>query len=88
MSDVEPDTGTVGAEEGTAGEETADGAVPIPLPRPRPRGVVSAAMIGLAIGLGMEPNDEPTELVQPAEPHPDGLELDYGSLPPLDPPDG
>lgn len=69
-------------------EDPADDAVPLPTPRPRPRGsYMAAAMIGLAIGLGMEPNDEPTELVQPAEPRRDGLDLDFGALPPLDPPE-
>ncbi len=62
-----------------------DDGIPLPIPRPRPNGsVLMAAMIGLANALGMEPTTEQTEMVQPAEPHGDDLDLRFGSLPPLD----
>lgn len=58
---------------------------PLPSLRPQPKGsVLMAAMLGLANALGMEPKTEPSEMVQPAEPIRDGLDLDFGSLPPLD----
>ena len=61
------------------------GAVALPLPPPRPNGsILMAAMLGLANALGMERTTEPTEMAQPAEPLGDGLDLDFGSPPPLD----
>jgi len=43
-----------------------------------------AAMLGLANALGMEPKTEPSEMVQPADPLDDDLDLDFGSLRPLE----
>lgn len=58
--------------------------VPLRLPPARPNGsILMAAMLGLANALGMEPKNEPTEMVQPAEPLDDGLDLDFGGLPSL-----
>lgn len=66
-------------------EPAAEPAVALPVPPPRPNGsILMAAMIGLANALGMEPKHEPTEMSQPANPLDDGLDLDFGSLPPLD----
>lgn len=63
----------------------ADDAVALPVPRPRPNGsVLMAAMLGLANALGMEPKNEPTEMVQPADGLDDDLDLAFGPLPPLD----
>ncbi len=57
---------------------------PLLLPPARPNGsILMAAMLGLANALGMEPRNEPTEMVQPADPLDDDLRLDFGSLPPL-----
>ncbi len=68
-----------------AGHPFTDDAVPLPVPRPRPNGsILMAAMLGLANALGMEPKTEPTEMVQPADPLDDDLDLDFGSLRPLD----
>lgn len=59
--------------------------VALPTPRAQPKGsILMAAMLGLANALGLEPKTEPSEMVQPAEPHRDDLDLDFGSLPPLD----
>lgn len=59
--------------------------VALPTPRPRPNGsILMAAMLGLANALGMEPRTEPSEMVQPADPLDDDLDLDFGSLHPLD----
>lgn len=63
----------------------SNGATPLPAPRPRPNGsVLMAAMLGLANALGMEPKDEPSEMVQPADPLDDDIDLDFGSLRSLD----
>jgi len=58
----------------------------LPIPPPRPNGsIVMAAMLGLANALGMEPKREETEMSQPAQPlGDDELDLDFGSLRPLD----
>lgn len=63
----------------------ADEATPLPMPAPRPNGsILMAAMLGLANALGMEQKDEPSEMVQPADPLDDDLDLVFGSLRPLD----
>ncbi len=63
----------------------ADDGVPLVAPRPRPNGsILMAAMLGLANALGMEPTTEPSEMVQPADPLDGDLDLDFGSLRPLD----
>ena len=65
-------------------ERTDDG-VPLPVPRARPNGsILMAAMLGLANALGMEPSSEPSEMVTPADPLDDDLDLRFGSLDPLD----
>jgi hypothetical protein len=73
-----------GATDGGPPEQVDDG-TPLPIPPPRPNGsILMAAMIGLANALGMERTTEPTELTQPGEPTGDGLDLDFGPLPPLE----
>lgn len=74
------------AEPSTAPDDGVSGeAIPLPTPRPRPNGsVLMAAMLGLANALGMEPKDEPSEMVQAADPLDDDVDLDFGSLRPLD----
>ncbi len=68
-----------------AASPAPDDGVPLPIPRPRPNGsILMAAMLGLANALGMEPKTERSEIVQPADPLDDDLDLDFGSLRPLE----
>jgi len=73
------------AADGHPDHGAVDDGIALPIPPPRPNGsILMAAMLGLANALGLEPRTEPSEMIQPADPADDGLDLDFGSLPPLD----
>lgn len=66
-------------------DDVGKDATPLTLPRPRPNGsILMAAMLGLANDLGMEPKTEQSEMVQPADPLDDDIDLSFGTLRPLD----
>jgi len=52
--------------------------------RPKPGGsILMAGMIGLANGLGMEDRREDTEIAIPFDSDSEGLDINFGDLPPL-----